>query len=78
MDNLMNTLFGPMDPAYCKYFYFLSVFAFFSFVTAVLTCLYAVVNRKKVGANMILVAIQSFFGYFVNRLLYSMCVASLI
>ena len=47
----MNKLFGPLDASYCTYFYFISIFAFFSFVGCVLSCLYSLVNKKKTDYN---------------------------
>ena len=78
MQELLNKLFGPLDSSYCTYFYFISVFAFFSFIGCILSCLYSLVNKTKTDMNLcIALGIQSFFGYFMNRLLYSMCVGSL-
>jgi hypothetical protein len=74
----MGDLFGPLHLSYCKYFYILSIFSFFSFIACLLGCGYNLLNKKKMNVNVLLVLVNSFFGYFVNRLLYSMCVGSLI
>ena len=73
----MNDLFGPLHPSYCRYFYVLAIFSFFSFLACLFGCGYNLLNKKKMNVNLLLVLLNSFFGYFVNRLLYSMCVASL-
>ena len=77
MEKLMNDLFGPLHPSYCRYFYVLAIFSFISFLACLLGCCYNLLNKKKMNVNLLLVLLNSFFGYFVNRLLYSMCVASL-
>ena len=78
MEKIMNDFFGPLDPGYCQYFYVLSIFSFLSFVSCFLGIGYKFLNKNKININLYLVLLNSFFGYFVNRLLYSMCVASLI
>ena len=77
MEKLLNDLFGPLHLSYCRYFYVLSIFSFFSFVGCLLTCGYNLLNKKKINVNLLLILANSFFGYFVNRLLYSMCIGSL-
>ena len=77
MEKIVHDLFGPLPLSYCRYFYVLSIFSFISFVGCVLGCGYNMLNKKKINVNLILVLMNSFFGYFVNRLLYSMCVGSL-
>jgi len=77
MEKIIHDLFGPLPLNYCRYFYVLSIFSFISLVGCVLGCGYNMLNNKKINVNLILVLTNSFFGYFVNRLLYSMCVSSL-
>ena len=75
---MMNNLFGPLDASYCNYFYFLSVIAFVSFVGTCVTCVSCMLGKKKANLRLYLaLCVQSLFGYFMNRLLYSMCVGSL-
>ena len=77
----MNNLFAPLSGEYCLYFYLLSVFFFVFFVLASVSAIYAVfmAKKNKLGAlGMMLPVILTYFVmYFQNRLLNSMCGASL-
>lgn len=72
----MDTLFGPLGPQYCMYFFYLSVFGFALMIMAVVSSLYIGIS-KKLGAkyyiSMIFVSLTYFIFYFQNRLLYTMC-----
>ncbi len=79
MDNLAETLFGPISKEYCIYFYYLSIIAFIWFILLVLsTLVIGITERKRMGyyMPMIGVALMYLVGYFQNRLLYSMCVGT--
>ncbi len=72
-------VFGPLDVGYCTYFYWLSVFYFFTFCAIFASqIVFYVQKRDQIGyknvANALAVLLSLFFGYFANRLLYSMCV----
>jgi uncharacterized membrane protein YvlD (DUF360 family) len=76
-------LFTPLDKKYCNYFYYLSVITYFVFIFIVLAfVLMLVFHFKKldlnISLNFISAIISTFFAYFVNRLMYSMCVKSLL
>jgi hypothetical protein len=76
-----NTLFSPLDKQYCLYFYWLSVIGFVCVVLTIVSFMWIGVS-KKLGAehylHMISLALGYFiFGYFHNRLLYSICVRGL-
>ena len=82
MDNLLNQYFGPLPREYCVYFYFLSAFfAFFFVITLISIVILLFTQTDKVNnmfiVNSIFVLINLFLGYFVNRLLNTMCVRSL-
>lgn len=75
-------LFTPLDKKYCNYFYYLSVIAYFIFIFMVLSLIWGLIfNYKKYDLylflNYISLIISTFLSYFVNRLMYSMCVNSL-
>jgi hypothetical protein len=76
MTTTMDTLFGPLGPQYCMYFFYLSVFGFALMIMAVVSSLYIGIS-KKLGAkyyiSMIFVSLTYFIFYFQNRLLYTMC-----
>ena len=82
MSNLQNTFFSPLNKDACFYFYFLTVFFFIVMVIAVISgAIYIFKNPTKLSFNVImhfiLIIINFFVIYFVNRLYYSMCVNSL-
>ncbi len=76
----MNTIFGPLSGEYCLYFYYLSIFAFFLFIVAVVTGIITGLRKDKsfefylsvFGASLIYLV-----TYFVNRLMFSVCSKSL-
>ena len=81
MDSFKD-LFTPLDKSYCNYFYYMSVITYCVFIFMVLLLVWGLVfNSKKIDLyiclNSINIIISSFLAYFVNRLMYSMCVRSL-
>lgn len=81
MNDFMNYFFGPLPKEYCLYYYFLAVISAFIFVLTFLSFVILVVKSKKIKAGMWLgmfnTLLSIFIGYFVSRLLYTMCVKSL-
>ena len=82
MTDFMTTLFGSLNKEWCNYFLFLSMFMYVLFVIAVLTEIYFLFNHYKtldfkMIMNGVLLLLNAFLAYMVNRLLYSMCVKSL-
>ena len=79
--NSLKKIFTPLDKKYCNYFYYISVISFCLFIfISKLTAWNLVFNLKKEKYNclsFINVIISLFLSYFVNRLMYSMCVKSL-
>ena len=74
----MQTLFGPLDRAYCNYFYYLSIFFFALFAFAAAKCVLTLVKGKKLGVmECMMTLLQPLLMYFINRLYFSMCVGSL-
>ena len=81
----MSNLMGLMDPVgkeYCDYFYYLGVLALIAMAFSVLMFIMNIFRDKdkdKMRHVGILIynLVTSFLMYFVNRLLYSMCVKSL-
>jgi len=83
MNDIMNTYFGPLSRDACMYFYVLSVFCGFSFVIILITMVaYVAMNFKKIDrfylSNGVMVALNLFLAYFVNRLLHTICMRSLV
>jgi len=81
MNTFLDKYFGPLGKEYCVYFYALSLFFGISFVLTLLSMFYFLIfNSKKINStfvsNLVLILLNTFFGYFVNRLLHGMCVKS--
>lgn len=73
--------FGPLSQEYCLYFYILSAFFGVSFVFTIIGIVYSIVSSpKKVDAHFLVTAmtlsINTFFMYFMYRLLNTMCMNS--
>ncbi len=81
MNDLMNYFFGPLPKQYCLYYYFLAIISGIIFVFTSLTFITVIMKSKKIKLNMWLrmfsTLISMFIGYFVSRLLYTMCINSL-
>ena len=74
----VQSLFSPLTKENCNYFYFVSVISFIVFAVNALSFGHSFIFKKKtklLPLNIML--ITPFLGYFVNRLLYSMCANSL-
>lgn len=83
MNDLLYMIFGPLHKDSCIYFLLLSIF-FFSllFFTFMIEIVYLFRNIKSLSIrhffNAFLISFNLLLGYFVNRLLYTMCSKSLI
>lgn len=78
---MLNTLFGPLGKNYCLYFYVMSAMSFSLFLLYVLYIIISVIkNPSKMNIPFVMhslfILMYSLLGYFVNRLLYTMCVNS--
>lgn len=82
MSDFMSKYFGPLDSSGCLYFLILTVIFFIGLVSVLISeVIYIIQNYNKLNFRMvsagILVLFNVFIAYFMNRLLYSMCVKSL-
>ena len=82
MSTFMNNYFGPLNKKYCVYFYYLSIFFFVMYVISLVSfTVFIVKHYNKVNlayiVNFVMILINTLLGYFVNRLLHSMCMNSL-
>lgn len=77
MSDIMESLFGPLGPEYCLWFYFLSILGYIMFIVFLLTSIGYGISKKK-GVEYYLgtisVAAMYFVYYFQNRLLHTMCI----
>jgi hypothetical protein len=67
-------LFTPLHREHCSFFYFLSVISFALFVVTMAIGLF---SQNKKWKMLLLASVTPFLGYYVYRLLFSMCNASL-
>lgn len=80
--NSFKDLFTPLDKKYCNYFYYISILSYCFFIVILLTTLWCLAfETKKINfmfcMNSFSLMLSTFLAYFVNRLLYSICVKSL-
>ena len=80
--NSLENLFTPLDKKYCIYFYYISIISFSFFVLIILSTTWCLAfQTKKINfifcMNAFSIMISTFLSYFVNRLMYSMCVRSM-
>ena len=76
MSELYNQLFSPLGKEWCAYFLYLMYFSFAALVITVLASIYDILQKKpKFGVSQYLFSIiNAGVMYFVNRLMYSICV----
>ncbi len=78
----MQNFFGIMSPLtkdYCYYFYLLGILSFVMLIVGLVTGIMKVLTEKKllVGlAHLVMMSLGPLIAYYVNRLLYTMCVNS--
>ncbi len=81
MNDTMNYFFGPLSKEYCLYYYFLAVISAVIFALTALSFVVVIFKSNKIKAGILLgmfnTLLSIFIGYFVSRLLYTMCVKSL-
>jgi hypothetical protein len=79
MNTFMNEYFGPLGKEYCVYFYFLSIFFFILYVMSLISVIIFIIRHyNKVNLqfiiNSVMILANTLVGYFVNRLLHTMCI----
>ncbi len=77
----MDSMFGPLSRDYCVYFYALAVITALLFAVSIGSFMYAIASGHKLTTfkmvQYIGAFLQLFIAYFVNRLLYTMCMRSI-
>jgi hypothetical protein len=77
MTSVEKSIFGPLGPKFCLYFYYLSIFGFALMIITFISFLWIGISKKMDSHHylqMFYVALVYFIFYFQNRLLYTMCV----
>ena len=78
--NMLDSLVGPLNKKYCYYFYILAVMFLLSFIVSICVCFSRLFKKNNIIlklSNCVLLSINSLTLYFVNRLMFNMCVNSL-
>lgn len=80
MNNMLDSVFGPLDKKYCDYFYILSILGFILLAVFLVSSVLVGLSKRK-GLDFYMQALSVSIGYglfyFQNRLLHSMCVGSI-
>ena len=79
----LDSIYGPLDKQSCIYFFVLTIFFFITFIIIIISGLiFSIKNYKNINSMYIfrgiLLLFNAFLAYFVNRLLYNMCIRSLV
>lgn len=82
MAGFMTTYFGPLDKSNCVYFLIICIIFFATLVFSAFTNIFWLFKNYKqfnfrIFTGGILMLFNIFLAYFVNRLLYTMCIKSL-
>jgi hypothetical protein len=82
MSDFMSTYFGPLDKSSCVYFLIVSVLFFIMLVFAFIAEMYYTITNFRqlnfrIVYNGLLLLLNFWLVYFVNRLMYTMCSKSL-
>ena len=75
-----NNLFAPLGKEYCVYFYYMSVIGLLSFISTVISMFYLIIKKKLdtySAINSVTLLVSTLLSYFLNRLMYTICVSSL-
>jgi uncharacterized metal-binding protein len=83
MSELISIFFGPLNKPACGYFLLLSILFFIALLVLLFVQIsYIIQNYKKLPFKMILFSavplFHVFLGYYVSRLLHTMCTKSLV
>ena len=73
MPPIFDSIVGPLSKDFCFYFYILAILLFFSFILSVFQILFILVKNKSITTQHLLLPINAFVLYFVNRIFYNMC-----
>jgi hypothetical protein len=81
MANIMNYLFGPLGKEYCIYFYGMTVFSFMLFIFSSIHIIRHLMNKSKTNDSKFFITsfltiLYALLVYFINRLMYTMCLNS--
>jgi len=76
-----SNIMAPLSKPYCDYYYYLGIIGFVLLIYSIIVCvfdIFTVKDKSMVIKYCFINIVSAFFMYFINRLLYSMCVNSLV
>ncbi len=72
---MLSDLFGPLNKKWCKFYWFMEVISFIIMTCSFLLAIYFFTkNKPEKAANSVLSGVNMGIIYFLNRMLYTMCV----
>lgn len=78
MNNFLDSLVGPVSSSWCYYFYFLSLLSLLASASFGLRLLASIFMKSvKYSPMNVHMFIHFFILYFVNRIMYNICIRSL-
>jgi len=82
MASLMSNLFGPLNKSACYYFLIISSLFLLVFTFIIITeGIRLIISKEKIPKGYfstgLILLFNIFLGYFINRLMYNMCIKSL-
>jgi hypothetical protein len=83
MTDFSSLFFGPLTKDACIYFYFLTLMFFFLLIVIIFAGILFIIKRRKelnfkIALQGVALFCNVFLLYFVNRLLHTMCVKSMV
>ena len=83
MSDFMTMLFGPLNKDWCNYFLFISMLMYVIFIIVIITEVIFIFKHFKTLdfrsiMHGLLMLVNAFLAYMVNRLLYTMCIKSIL
>ena len=77
MLQIFDSIVAPLNQDFCIYFYILAILLFFSFILSIIQILFYIAKNKSITIQHAILPINAFVLYFVNRLLYNICINSI-
>lgn len=78
--NFFDELMAPLGKEHCTIYYVFGLFSFFMAIIALVRAFFFFFSKKSTDLGMILLfnSLGLFLGYYLYRILYSICMRSLI
>ena len=73
MLQIFDSIVAPLSQDFCLYFYILAILLFISFILSIIQILFLFFKTKSISIQHLILPINAFVLYFVNRILYNMC-----